>query len=64
MYTRNDHRSEQAIERILKLLEELESWIDDIPPQASPQRYGNLAFRDWGRRLEEVRNSTTLRPTA
>ncbi|CAE6406713.1 unnamed protein product [Rhizoctonia solani] len=53
MYTRNDHRSEQAIERILKLLEELESWIDDIPPQASPQRYGNLAFRDWGRRLEE-----------
>ncbi|CAE6396873.1 unnamed protein product [Rhizoctonia solani] len=45
--------TEEAIGQILVLLEELESWIDDIPPQASPQRYGNLAFRDWGKRLEE-----------
>ncbi|ELU37316.1 serine/threonine-protein phosphatase 2A activator 1 [Rhizoctonia solani AG-1 IA] len=55
--------TEEAIGQILVLLEELESWIDDIPPQASPQRYGNLAFRDWGKRLEEVRNILAPHPT-
>ncbi|CAE6354054.1 unnamed protein product [Rhizoctonia solani] len=48
-----DGNVEGGVGLILKLLEELESWISDIPPQASPQRYGNLAFRDWGKRLEE-----------
>lgn len=43
------------IGRTLKLLETLENWIDDIPPLQSPQRYGNLAFRSWGKRLEVVR---------
>ncbi|CAE6376347.1 unnamed protein product [Rhizoctonia solani] len=47
---RND---EGEIGSILRLLEELESWTNEIPPQVSPQRYGNLAFRDWGKRLEE-----------
>ncbi|CAE6475145.1 unnamed protein product [Rhizoctonia solani] len=45
--------SKEATGALLTLLEELESWMDDIPPQVSPQRYGNLAFRDWGKRLEE-----------
>ncbi|KAF8214123.1 hypothetical protein K438DRAFT_1802927 [Mycena galopus ATCC 62051] len=35
------------------LLDSLDAWIDEIPPQVSPQRYGNLAFRVWGKRLEE-----------
>ena len=39
----------------MKLLDTLDGWIDEIPPQHSPQRFGNLAFRTWGRRLEEVR---------
>ncbi|CAE6437244.1 unnamed protein product [Rhizoctonia solani] len=51
--TTKDQAHEEGIAPILTLLEELESWIDDIPPQESPQRYGNLAFRDWGKRLEE-----------
>ncbi|TIB85774.1 PTPA-domain-containing protein [Wallemia mellicola] len=34
-------------------LEELDSWIDDIKPIDTPQRYGNIAFRDWGSRLEQ-----------
>ncbi|KAG9075988.1 Serine/threonine-protein phosphatase 2A activator 1 [Ceratobasidium sp. UAMH 11750] len=41
------------IRSLLVFLEELDSWISDIPPQVSPQRYGNLAFRDWGHRLEQ-----------
>ncbi|KAJ3572880.1 hypothetical protein NP233_g2791 [Leucocoprinus birnbaumii] len=35
------------------LLDTLENWIDEIPPLSSPQRFGNLAFRTWGSRLEE-----------
>lgn len=36
------------------LLDILAVWIDEIPPLTTPQRFGNLAFRTWGRRLEEV----------
>ena len=44
----------QAIQSLLKLLDTLDQWIDEIPPLQSPQRFGNLAFRTWGNRLEEV----------
>ncbi|KAF7302177.1 Serine/threonine-protein phosphatase 2A activator [Mycena indigotica] len=43
----------KAIEQIIDILNLLDSWIDEIPAQASPQRFGNLAFRTWGRRLEQ-----------
>ncbi|KAG6888007.1 hypothetical protein C0992_009920 [Termitomyces sp. T32_za158] len=46
--------SSQAITRTLELLDTLDLWIDEIPPLQSPQRFGNLAFRTWGARLEEV----------
>lgn len=45
----------QAISRINALLDNLDEWIDEIPPLPTPQRFGNLAFRTWGKRLEEVR---------
>ncbi|KAG8688131.1 Serine/threonine-protein phosphatase 2A activator 1 [Ceratobasidium sp. 394] len=48
------------VRSLLVFLEELDSWISDIPPQASPQRYGNLAFRDWGQRFEQVCGLSTL----
>lgn len=38
----------------MALLNEVEGWIDEIPPQKSTQRYGNLAFREWGAKLEKV----------
>ncbi len=37
------------------MLDKLDQWIDEIPPLPTPQRFGNLAFRTWGKRLEEVR---------
>ncbi|KAJ7755906.1 hypothetical protein B0H16DRAFT_1540058 [Mycena metata] len=43
----------EAVGRIMALLNSLDAWIDEIPAQVSPQRYGNLAFRTWGKRLEE-----------
>lgn len=46
----------------MDLLDTLESWIADIPPQPTPQRFGNLAFREWGKRLEEVRPLPPITP--
>ncbi|CAK5262917.1 unnamed protein product, partial [Mycena citricolor] len=43
----------EPVTRIVSLLDALDRWIDEIPPSASPQRFGNLAFRTWGKRLEE-----------
>ncbi|PWN89825.1 PTPA-domain-containing protein [Acaromyces ingoldii] len=40
------------ITSIIELLDKLSGWIDDIAPRAGPQRFGNLAFRDWGAKLE------------
>ena len=36
------------------MLDELAAWVDDIPPYPTAQRFGNLAFREYGKRLEEV----------
>jgi len=40
---------------MIAALDTIESWIDEVPPQPTPQRFGNLAFREWGKLLEEVR---------
>lgn len=37
------------------MLDTLDRWIDGIPPLPTPQRFGNVAFRTWGKRLEDVR---------
>ncbi|KAH9481901.1 Serine/threonine-protein phosphatase 2A activator 1 [Psilocybe cubensis] len=42
-----------SITKILELLDELAHWVDDIPALQTPQRFGNIAFRTWGQRLEE-----------
>ncbi|KIY62162.1 Phosphotyrosyl phosphatase activator [Cylindrobasidium torrendii FP15055 ss-10] len=44
---------EPPIAQLLELLDKVDNWIDEIPPLQTPQRFGNLAFRTWGRRLEE-----------
>ncbi|TBU42796.1 Phosphotyrosyl phosphatase activator [Dichomitus squalens] len=49
---------DQPVSRVIGLLDKLDGWIDEIPPLPFPQRFGNLAFRTWGRRLEE--KSTSL----
>lgn len=49
-----DHpKQSQEIDGILALLDTLGNWVDEIPPLQTPQRFGNLAFRTWGARLEE-----------
>ncbi|KDQ58979.1 hypothetical protein JAAARDRAFT_33711 [Jaapia argillacea MUCL 33604] len=43
----------QAVKKVIALLDKLDLWIDEIPPLPTPQRFGNLAFRTWGKRLED-----------
>ncbi|EIN03933.1 Phosphotyrosyl phosphatase activator [Punctularia strigosozonata HHB-11173 SS5] len=47
-----DSNTTSPINRLLTVLAELSSWVDDIPPLPTPQRFGNLAFRAWGQRLD------------
>lgn len=42
----------EATVSMLAMLDALDGWIDEIPPLPTPQRFGNLAFRTWGKRLE------------
>ena len=49
-----EHRVHDSIQKSIQLLDTIEIWIDQIPPQPTPQRFGNLAFRSWGNRLKSV----------
>jgi serine/threonine-protein phosphatase 2A activator len=39
--------------RVLKMLDEMEALLQEFPPIAQPMRYGNKAFRDYGRVFAE-----------
>ena len=45
---------------IVELLDELDKWIDELPPIEQPMRFGNKAFRTWHERLVEVSLSGLL----
>ncbi|KAL1949905.1 hypothetical protein VTO73DRAFT_8786 [Trametes versicolor] len=47
-----DTNPNEACTALGLLLGKLDQWIDEIPPQPTPQRFGNLAFRTWGKRFE------------
>lgn len=50
-------QASETIIALCRVLDELNSWIDTILPSTGPRRFGNVAFRDWIRRLEEVFSS-------
>ncbi|KAF9575594.1 hypothetical protein EC968_002530 [Mortierella alpina] len=43
----------EPVNKILTLLETLDDWIRLVPPKNDPQRFGNLAFRDYIHLFEE-----------
>ena len=43
-----------SVQKIVRLLQDIHDWTKEIKPQDTPQRFGNLAFREWGKRLDEV----------
>ena len=40
--------------KLIRILDTLSSWIDDIKPVEQQQRFGNKAFRDWHNKLCNV----------
>lgn len=44
----------QITKKTVAFLKQAEAWIDEVPLQTAPQRFGNKAFRDWLTRVEEV----------
>ncbi|KAI0363857.1 Phosphotyrosyl phosphatase activator [Pilatotrama ljubarskyi] len=61
-----DPQPDKAVTAVIEMLDKLDTWIDEIPPLPTPQRFGNLAFRTWGRRLETECDTLlhSLLPTA
>ncbi|CAO3614601.1 unnamed protein product [Cunninghamella blakesleeana] len=45
------------IDNMIKLLADLDAFINDYPPLHNPQRFGNKAFRQWLQRVKEEMNS-------
>ncbi|KAI9233800.1 MAG: hypothetical protein BYD32DRAFT_439774 [Podila humilis] len=43
----------EPINKIVALLDTLDNWIELVPPKADPQRFGNLAFRDYIHMFED-----------
>ncbi|RIA82137.1 hypothetical protein C1645_788957 [Glomus cerebriforme] len=43
----------ETTQGVINVLDTMISWIDEIPPLPTPQRFGNKAFRTWMTRLEE-----------
>ncbi|XP_024369098.1 uncharacterized protein [Physcomitrium patens] len=46
-------RESPLIKTLCNILEEMSSWIDQLPPKQQPARYGNPVFREWQTWLEE-----------
>lgn len=46
-------RESARIKTLCEILEEMSSWVEQLPPKQQPARYGNPAFREWQARLEE-----------
>ncbi|XP_026726367.1 serine/threonine-protein phosphatase 2A activator-like [Trichoplusia ni] len=52
-----DCKISENVRRLVVMLEKIEQLMDLFPPVDQPQRFGNVAFRDW---LERVRANSTL----
>ena len=46
----------EGLLKVVAMLEEVGSWIDEIPPVEQPMRFGNKAFRTWYDYLPLARN--------
>ncbi|WFD44333.1 Serine/threonine-protein phosphatase 2A activator 1 [Malassezia psittaci] len=45
--------SSDPVDRLLAMLQKIDAWTDTIEPLTGSQRFGNLAFRTWGKTLDE-----------
>lgn len=45
--------SNDIVDRIVAMLQQMTTWVNDIPPIDEPMRFGNKAFRQWYQKLEQ-----------
>jgi serine/threonine-protein phosphatase 2A activator len=50
----SDTPKNEKFNNIVKMLDDLDQWIDEIPPIQQPMRFGNKAYRTWHERLLNV----------
>lgn len=51
-----DCKVSSNVKKIMTVLQELDNYINDFPPIEQPQRFGNIAFKDW---IHKVKSNTT-----
>ncbi|ESP03240.1 hypothetical protein LOTGIDRAFT_224543 [Lottia gigantea] len=49
----DEYHVSKEIEKQVEILETLDKWLDEIPPVDQPQRFGNTAFRDWLKKIQD-----------
>jgi hypothetical protein len=49
----NATQASAAVDKVMSMLDEIDSWTVEIEPVQQPTRYGNKAFRTWHARLVE-----------
>jgi serine/threonine-protein phosphatase 2A activator len=52
-----DCKISENVNKVMAMLDKIEKMIDEFPPVEQPQRFGNIAFKDW---LQKVKSSTTM----
>ena len=50
----DDIPASPVIDKLLKVVEKLSRWVDEMPPVEQPQRFGNKAFRNWWEKVRDV----------
>lgn len=48
------------VQKVIDMLDNLDTMIDETPPIKQPQRFGNQAFRTWYEKLREVNTKIHL----
>ncbi|XP_030063719.1 serine/threonine-protein phosphatase 2A activator isoform X2 [Microcaecilia unicolor] len=48
-----EYKISEPIEKLVALLNTLDCWIDETPPEEQPSRFGNKAFRTWYNKLDQ-----------
>ncbi|KAL2416747.1 Serine/threonine-protein phosphatase 2A activator 1 [Exophiala dermatitidis] len=43
----------ESVERLRALLSKLSKFVDDVPPDTGPRRFGNVSFRKWFKLVED-----------
>ena len=51
---RDDVPASPVVDKLIKMIEKLSNWVDEVQPIEQPQRFGNKAFRTWWERIRDV----------